>query len=484
MPTKAVRKYLESHAEPEIRLAESFDRTYESALVVPVHDEDVGFLDGLAPALRDRTVLAVLVVNATIDAPLRVRRANQVLLAALRERLDALPAAGRARGRDAPPANEPPSTLPPAWRGAMGRADMLVVDRASPPFALPSGEGVGLARKIGADLAVALHATERLSSGWIQTTDADVVLPPDYFTPPPSDGAVAGIHPFWHSTSGDPALDRATALYEIALRTYVLGLRWAGSPYAFHTIGSTLAVTAEAYAAVRGFPRRQAGEDFYLLDKLAKLGPIATLAGEPVRIHPRRSSRVPFGTGPAVERILREEARGRGPVLYHPQCFAALRHWLHALDELSDHRDVRRWDDQIHRVEPAALREPLLAFAAGLRSVASRRRHDVLTALCRQHAAGVPLRSHLHAWFDAFSTLKLVHAVRDGGFPSLPWQRALRSAPYVDLPSSSRGTESPLSSDSVLRGTPDGDALDEIRSALAWQERTGPPRTWVGAPAG
>ncbi len=34
--------------------------------------------------------------------------------------------------------------------------------------------------------------------------------------------------------------------------------------------GSSLGVLAPAYAEVRGFPRRQAGEDFYLLDKLAK----------------------------------------------------------------------------------------------------------------------------------------------------------------------------------------------------------------------
>ena len=66
-------------------------------------------------------------------------------------------------------------------------------------------------------------------------------------------------------------------LYEYSLRYYVAGLTYAQSPYAFHTIGSTMAVNAEHYASVRGFPRREAGEDFYLLNKLAKVGSVHTL---------------------------------------------------------------------------------------------------------------------------------------------------------------------------------------------------------------
>ena len=48
-------------------------------------------------------------------------------------------------------------------------------------------------------------------------------------------------------------------------------MKYARSPYAFHTIGSTMAVSANHYAKVRGFPKREAGEDFYLLNKLAKV---------------------------------------------------------------------------------------------------------------------------------------------------------------------------------------------------------------------
>src|SRR6185295_2791724 len=107
---------------------------------------------------------------------------------------------------------------------------------------------------------------------------------------------------FRHEATGDAALDGAHALYEVRLRYDVLGLASAGSPWAMHAIGSTLAVGVEAYAAVRGFPRRMAGEDFHLLAKLAKIGRVVRAGGEPIRLRSRSSDRVPFGTGAAVAR--------------------------------------------------------------------------------------------------------------------------------------------------------------------------------------
>ena len=93
--------------------------------------------------------------------------------------------------------------------------------------------------------------------------------------------------------------ERALA-YEATLRYYVLGLRHARSPHAFHTIGSTISVCPHAYAAVRGVPKRAAAEDFYLLQKLRTIGTIEHVRTEPIIVSPRTSHRVPFGTGPAV----------------------------------------------------------------------------------------------------------------------------------------------------------------------------------------
>jgi hypothetical protein len=50
----------------------------------------------------------------------------------------------------------------------------------------------------------------------------------------------------------------------------------------------------------------------------------------------------------------------------------------------------------------------------------------------RSGDAATMLRA-FHTWFDAFRTLKLVHALRDGGFPSLDYRVALAEAPFTGL---------------------------------------------------
>jgi hypothetical protein len=47
---------------------------------------------------------------------------------------------------------------------------LLVIDRASPGHELPPRQGVGLARKIAADLALALLAGGSIESPWIHCT--------------------------------------------------------------------------------------------------------------------------------------------------------------------------------------------------------------------------------------------------------------------------------------------------------------------------
>src|SRR5690606_34259480 len=101
------------------------------------------------------------------------------------------------------------------------------------------------------------------------------------------------------------------------------GLAWCGSPYAFHTIGSTMACTARAYAPVAGMPKRTAGEDFYFLDKLAKAGPIEPMNGTVVQCSPRASHRVPFGTGRRMSQLL--SIPDDSICGYHPASYRALR---------------------------------------------------------------------------------------------------------------------------------------------------------------
>src|SRR5690606_30362640 len=103
--------------------------------------------------------------------------------------------------------------------------------------------------------------------GLIISLDADTLVEPNYLQALRKEfdlqDAWAAVIDFAHPLAGPVEQQAAILAYEIHLRYHVLGLRYAGSPYAFHTVGSAMACTAEAYVAAGGMNRRQAGEDFY-----------------------------------------------------------------------------------------------------------------------------------------------------------------------------------------------------------------------------
>jgi hypothetical protein len=318
---KAVSKYLARHAEPESQAADAVKGEFAHALIVPAYGEGQSLFDALGSVPRGPAgdTLLVVVLNARADSPPDKHEAN----AKARERL--LGAAGESR---ALPAEHPVSEL------AFPNGRMVLVDRAVPGHFLPERQGVGLARKIGNDLVLRLHADGRLASPWLHNTDADVVLPNDYFDQTqslPSDGNAAALYFFEHRFSEDESLGLAARLYEISLRYYTLGLAWSGSPYAYQAMGSCLAVRPGAYARVHGFPERNATEDFYILNKLAKVGSILRLAGTPVVLEGRLSDRVPIGTGKALSKLVASRRSLAGFRLYHPLAFALLSAWLRVL---------------------------------------------------------------------------------------------------------------------------------------------------------
>ena len=96
----------------------------------------------------------------------------------------------------------------------------------------------------------------------------------------------------------------AIMLYELHLRYYKNAQQYTGLPFVFHTIGSSMAVRAAAYAKQGGMNKRKAGEDFYFLNKIIQLGNFTELNTTTVIPSPRVSDRVPFGTGKAVGEIV------------------------------------------------------------------------------------------------------------------------------------------------------------------------------------
>ena len=415
-------QYRDRYAEPESTLASLCPDSFDLVMAVPVCAESGAFVDGYRAAARGAGhLLVIAVLNGRAGADASVHARNAACFRELSRRFS-LHELGRG-----------------GWLGRDASMSLLVVDRFTPDRRLPPRQGVGLARKVGADIALELIATGRVRHPFFAMMDADASLPGDYF------GRIAelepecsaAVFPLWHDPSGAADVDRATALYEIRLRYFQRGLQWASSPYAFHTVGSTIVVHALCYAQVRGVPLRQAGEDFYLLGKLSKLRPLARLRGEPVRLRSRLSDRVPFGTGAHSARL----ARGDAPELYHPACFAAVREvtrglrCLSALPEQpcaeggSSARPSSGPGYPDHDGIDALLAQMSPAVRGFLESRGARR---VWPTLRDQAPNATDRLRRLHTWFDSFRTLKLIHHVRDHAAPSLPWRDAIRLAPFMD----------------------------------------------------
>jgi hypothetical protein len=432
-----IAKYLARHAEPEARLAEKFSGDFGHALVIPAYGERESLfrLLGSIPGSPGGPVLILLVVNARADSPAKVHEANEEVRARLEREL---PSAGEL------------SAEPRARAYSIRGGTLLLADRAVEGHFLPEGQGVGLARKIGNDMALALYAAGRLSSPWLHNTDADTVLPRDYFEQiaAVSAGTACAIYFFDHEFEQDESLGEAARLYEISLRYYVLGLAWAGSPYAYQSMGSCLAIAPDAYAAVRGFPKKNAAEDFYVLNKLAKVGRIARLSGSPLLLQGRASDRVPFGTGRAVNDLVSNPHALSNFRLYHPLVFAHLAGWLDVLNAIA------RSGGQIERAL-GVLPQGSPFFRTDLLEDALRRLHafEAIRKAVGKSGDEKTLRRHLHTWFDAFKTLKLLHALRDAGLPSLPWREALAEAPFTGLSASTQ------------------EDIDTLRRFLAGEER-------------
>ena len=191
--------------------------------------------------------------------------------------------------------------------------------------------GVGFARKIGMDEAVRRFDSIERKDGVIINFDADCTCNAQYLSAiesyfinnPKKEGAsISFEHP---KEELPPETASAIAKYELYIRYFVEAQRYAGFPYAYHTVGSAFAVRAEAYAAVGGMNRRQAGEDFYFLQKIIPRMHYGEINDAVVYPSPRYSNRVPFGTGVSVEKICAQNGEYK---VYNPASFEILRRFF------------------------------------------------------------------------------------------------------------------------------------------------------------
>jgi hypothetical protein len=98
-----------------------------------------------------------------------------------------------------------------------------------------------------------------------------------------------------------------------------------------------MAVRAKQYALQGGMNRRQAGEDFYFIQKMISAGGYFSLNTTTVYPSSRTSFRVPFGTGTAMAKLCKEADAQF--MTYNPAAFKDLRTLFDMLNLLYDYRD-------------------------------------------------------------------------------------------------------------------------------------------------
>lgn len=258
--------------------------------------------------------------------------------------------------------------------------------------------GVGLARKIGMDEAV-----RRNPDGIIVCLDADSLVEKNYLVEiekhcinhPNSSGC--GIH-FEHPISGDleKEIYKGIIAYELHLRYFISAQKWAGHPHAYQTIGSSMAVRSDIYEKVGGMPKKQAGEDFYFLQKVIQLGGFTEIKTTKVIPSPRVSDRVPFGTGKAVGDYLESD---KISTTYNFKTFIDL-------------KEVINQVENIYKSKFEDLPTSILEFWKSINGF------DELDKIRSKSTSIDVFTKHFFNWFNAFQVMKYVHFYRDNYYPN------------------------------------------------------------------
>lgn len=288
------------------------------------------------------------------------------------------------------------------------RLRLACVDASSPGNEIPDNlGGVGTARKIAMDAAVMLIDKDVSANGIISCLDADTTVEENFLSAIRRyfwvNNVPAATVRYAHRMPSDMQLLSAICRYEIFIRSYVIGLMFAGSPYAFPAIGSTISCTAGAYVAVRGMNTKEAAEDFHFLDKLAKIGRIGFIENTTVHPSARISERVPFGTGSKMKELI-ENGSGR-LFLHDPEVFKILRLFLSETEFFLDKKAVEIMFE-VSAIHPA-LSEYLTAISFPKKWEAIR----------DNSVDPGQIRRQFHLFFDGLKTLRLIHYLSRRYFP-------------------------------------------------------------------
>ena len=286
--------------------------------------------------------------------------------------------------------------------------------------------GAGMARKIGLDEAVRRFNAVGRPDGVIISLDADCLVSNNYLREiekvfAESKNCFAATINFRHRVEEihDPRQQNGILLYEAYLHYYKQALEYTGFPSSIYTIGSAFAVRADAYVKQGGMNRRQAGEDFYFLHKLTKLGKLAEITAAWVYPSARVSDRVPFGTGAAMTKWMNQT--DDLTLTYRFDAFQDLKQLFDKVNELY------KIHPQQYKVVLAALPTPVREY---LNSILF---EEKLAEINRNSSTAEAFHKRFFQVFDAFQVMKFLNQAHKGHYREQNLQEAIARLREAEL---------------------------------------------------
>jgi hypothetical protein len=412
-----VKKYLDKYSSAKWHLEFNSSEEITAAVIIPAIKEFENLKKLLQSLLNNdseffKSVLIIFVINNPEDSSSDICSDNQKSITFLNS----------IKSRNNPDRDFLINKI------IQSKLQIGFADASSPGKELPKKTaGVGLARKIGMDLALTVFNYTLPQNKILICLDADCTVEKNYLSEiikhfGEKNFSAAAIN-FNHKAEIE--INAAAIIcYEIFLRYYVAGLNYADSHYAFHTIGSSMACDYKSYVKAEGMNKRKAAEDFYFLQKLAKITDIKKIKTTTVFPSSRNSWRVPFGTGQRVGRFISQIQEEY--LLYDLGSFEVLKLWLQLFNSneiltpgeyLNEAEKINRWLCNFLILQN---------FEKDWKKIISVSKNKV------------QLNKQKIFWFDGFRTLKLIHYLRDNAFPLVNMFDALdslfvkRNIPIID----------------------------------------------------
>ena len=275
------------------------------------------------------------------------------------------------------------------------RLEIYYVNAFKNKYELPQKfAGVGLARKIGFDIGLNYSNINTI----FYSLDADTIISNNYLKKINNyysqKSIEAAVINFSHQKSSSINQENAIKKYEQFLKSTSLKMKKAGSPYYYHSIGSTITCKATTYASVGGMPKKKATEDFYFLQAIAKYKKIHTIKDILVYPSSRISERVYLGTGYRMKQS--QNGFNIDNLNFNNLSFKILENWLKIGTKgyKKTINNIISQSKNIHSKFPDFLiKEKIELSWNGIQKSSPTEIHFI---------------NQFHRWFDALKTLKLL----------------------------------------------------------------------------